>query len=151
MPLLTDDQWTTLIMAACDQSEVVSANMDDLFARYAYLLTADPAGDLRYHAILRDSLDLMLAQAAKDVQASEGGGQSAEYNQYFDHLMLLRKQAQDALDARLKILMAQVGVALTPMLVTSLTPMPAPYLDPGHPSYLGDPRYRSRTRLTGGS
>lgn len=147
MPGPTDDQWQELIYATCgDDQGLVAAQMDALWVRFDFLNTADPSGELKYLAVLMAGLDILLADAARDVQTQEGGGQSASWNQYFDHLKDIKDRTKQEFQAKATALTKLAGVSIEAMTNGSLTPVLPGYMDPGSPAYSGDPRYRYGAR-----
>lgn len=142
MPVLDEDTWLELIAKACDNNPVAVGSIDDLWLRRASLDTADPSGDLRYYTVVVDCLELALADASKNVQASEGGGISGSYNQYYDHLKGIYDLYVKNRDKQVKQVIGQLGPQIAAIATASLTPVSPGYLDPGHPGFTGDPRYR---------
>lgn len=139
--MLLEAEWRSLVLRACEDNELVDQDWDNLWARTASLDTADPTGELRYRATVVLALEgIVLPDAAKDVGTSEGGGQSGQWQQHYDHIADLTDRAKAAYQAQLKTLMA-VGAVIAPILTVSLTPVSPGYLDPASPAYMGDPRY----------
>ena len=146
MPALDDDQWQELILAAVHDAAdgVVSQNWDILWQKYERLLDADETGDLRYQTIVVEGLKLRKAAADEVVSTSDGGGQSGQWEQYYQHIKDLLESAEKDLEKVYKRLgFYNGGVQILPMSVQSLTPTPTGYMNPSSPGYLGDPRYRN--------
>ena len=145
MSMLTEAQWKALILLACDDDGTVSAQWDQLWILSAPHDVTDPSGQLRYLDTLIRALDLRLGDATRDVSGSDGGGQSGQWEQHFDHLWKLREQAK--LDkeklAKSLSLAASADLSIEAMTTVSLTPVLAGYIDPGHPVFSGDPRFRT--------
>lgn len=147
MPALTEDQWRGLILRACQDDGTVAAVWRDLWARRADLDIGDPTGDLRYYAVLRDALDLLLIKAAENVATTDGGGQGGQWQQYFEHLNTLRLQADTDFKAAAEAVLSSGVLQVDVMTAYSLTPVAPGYVpDPAHPGYMGDPRYRRTWR-----
>jgi hypothetical protein len=143
---LTADEWRSLVLRAVDDDGTVNAVWNALWERRAGLDTADPTGELRYLAVVRDALDLMLANAAKVVRTSEGG-QSGDWGDYFEHLGKLREQYEKEFQALATSVTTTTGIVIDTMTTYSLTPVADGFQpDPAHPGYMGDPRYRRTVR-----
>lgn len=141
---MTPDDWKSIILREADDDGVVLEIWDSIWERRASYDEADPSGELRHFAVLRDALDLRLATEARRVTTSDGGGKSGQWDQYWDHISKLREQAQADFKAQQKavISVATMDVSQGVMTNYSLTPTPTGYYDPSSPGYAGDPRYR---------
>lgn len=148
--LLDEDAWQTLILKACKNDPAVVSSIDELWQRRAVMDQADPSGELRYYRVVLDGLELILGPATEDVSTSDGGGQSGQWGQHFEHLIALHKLYEDKYTAVLKAVQANVGVSILPMSVYSLTPVLPGYIDPASPGYAGDVRYHRGRHLNGG-
>lgn len=154
MPFLTEEQWKATIVLALGNDPVLDD--DDqwtaTWSRRAVMDNVDPSGELRYAYVIRDYLDMLLGPATKDVDTSDGGGQSGQWSQHFDHLVKLGDANTLRLGILLKKLNLTFGLQVVPITTYSLTPVMAGYIDPGSPEYLGDPRYRyAEGRRLGGA
>lgn len=141
--MLTDDQWHDLVIKAAGDDGTIDAFWDTIWPARVGLDDIDPSGFLRYYAVLRDGIDLLLGPASQQVSGSDGGGMSGSWGDYFTHLQLLRKQVDDDYLRQLRALAADAGVQVAAMNAYTLTPtLPGlPYPDPSNPYYQGDPRY----------
>ena len=156
MPVLSEDQYKALILTAVGDADQNVIDDDILWPAIwdmrANLDDADPSGNLRYLAVLRDALDLVLGPATTDVDTSDGGGQSGSWAQHFDHLHTLRQETDTKFEALLKQTATAGGVAIDVMSNYTLTPVLPGFVDPASPAFIGDPRYRYARgiRLNGG-
>lgn len=140
MPL-TEDQWHTLATKTWDNQAYAEDEWDTEWARYAYADDADPSGEYRFTLVVIAGLDLLLSPAGRNVATASGGGESGQWNQYFDHLETERKNYIETRERLEKILSTVAGVAIGEMQTISLTPVLPGYANPGSPGYTGDPRY----------
>lgn len=146
MSMLTPEQWKTTIINSIgiplsDDLVAAAGQFDINWARYDTYDDIDPTGEWRYKAVLVAMLDALVARASANVDTSDGGGQSEQWSQYYDHLFAMRKAEQDALAAVVKRFAGAAGIQAGTMDAYSLTPVLPGYVDPASPVFLGDPRY----------
>lgn len=144
MPIVIDDDARkSLNIRYCDNNEVVVEFYDQLWQQNAYLDDVDVSGNLRDWSVRKEGLQLALTHAARNVNTNDGGGESGDWSQYFDHLKTLYDIAEKAAEAIQKAASASSGnvIQIAPMAAYSLTPVYTGDVDPASPGYAGDPRY----------
>jgi hypothetical protein len=137
-----ESDWQALVLAIVNEHPSVVEQWDRLWALRKGYLAADPGGEMLRLKLTIDALDIALGDAAPNVATSDGGGQSGQWNQYFEHWKVIRDQAKEELQTQIKALQASADSLTTVLVNKSLTPVPPGYIDPGHSVYAGDPRYR---------
>src|SRR5438093_5987664 len=139
--MLSEGQWQMLVLAACDDDGTVLSAWDENWARTESLDTADPSGELRYRRLVVLGLELMVARSVTNVQTTDGGGQSGQWNQYHDHLVAMLAKATEEYNKYVKSALFTAKGNVGEMVNHTLTP-PAPgHIDLGDPRFLGDLRY----------
>jgi hypothetical protein len=147
MSLLPEEDWKTLITTAIGLPDLVAAHWDEVWKLSAGMDTMDPSGELRRLDVTERFLELALGPTSLLVAGSDGGGQSGNWDQHFEHLTKMREVNKAAITAKMTALMVNASMdgGNTVMEVTSLTPVYPGYVNPGHPALSGDPRWKSTT------